>query len=86
MSNFDRTGPNGQGAMTGKGRGSCNLRGQGVMNGYGVRGGGRFGRRGFGRGMGLGQQEIVHPKEDLQAYKKTLESELVNIDKEIDSK
>ena len=42
----DRTGPNGQGAMTGRGAGAC--AGNNMTNGAG------FGR-GFGRGMGRGQ-------------------------------
>jgi hypothetical protein len=46
MPGFDRTGPLGQGSMTGRGMGPCG-------SGY-ARGVGRGAGRGFGRGMGRG--------------------------------
>jgi len=45
MPNFDKTGPQGQGPMTGQGRGPC----EGVRSCRGCR---RFGRRGLGLGFG----------------------------------
>ena len=61
MPGFDGTGPQGQGPMTGGGRGLCNPRaigygspfagGFGYGRGFGM---GRGYRRGFGRGMGMG--------------------------------
>jgi len=53
MPNFDKTGPQGKGPMTGRGMGPCNLvRGGGMMNGLGRRGRGR----GMGMGMGMGRR------------------------------
>lgn len=52
----DKTGPDGQGARTGRGLGNCNGQGgagRGVGRGLG-RGGGRGMGRGLGRGRGLG--------------------------------
>lgn len=64
----DKTGPLGEGPMTGRGMGPC---------------GGGFGRgRGHGRGFGRGSRGwFRHPtksevKEDLEDYKKYLEEEL----------
>ena len=49
MPGFDRTGPRGEGPMTGRGLGPCG-RGLGFRRGFGR----RFGRgRGFGRGFGF---------------------------------
>jgi hypothetical protein len=48
----DKTGPDGQGARTGRGLGNCNGQG-GAGRGVG-RGLGRGGGRGLGRGRGLG--------------------------------
>ena len=48
MPGFDRSGPMGQGPMTGGRRGLCNP----ATTGYDARFGGMFG---FGRGMGLGR-------------------------------
>ncbi len=50
MSNFDKTGPNGQGAMTGQGLGSCAGNQQSSIRGFVGRGEGR-GRGGCGRGF-----------------------------------
>ncbi len=67
----DKTGPLGQGPMTGRGFGPC-----GDGRGMG-------GRTGFGRGRGfrswfasLSKDQV---KEDLNAYKKTLEEELEQV-------
>ena len=50
MPGFDGTGPNGQGAFTGGGRGYCAVN----FNNGQYPTGRRFLRRGFGRGMGRG--------------------------------
>lgn len=52
MPNFDKTGPAGNGALTGQGRGNCggNASGTGMGNGMGR------GRRCCGRGMGMGMR------------------------------
>ncbi len=98
MPGFDRTGPLGQGPMTGRGMGPC---GSGYARGFG-RGAG-FGR-GLGRGMGRGfrrgfapawgyspygyeptkDQEIA----DLRAEKEALQEELKQLErlKELESK
>ena len=65
MPGFDRTGPMGQGAMTGKGQGQCDTSGRNVRSrfwGFGGLGRGWRNRffasglpgRGFGRGLGRG--------------------------------
>jgi len=65
MPNFNGTGPNGAGSMTGRGLGRCGgtrafdapagTRGYGRGEGFGRGcGGGRGGNRGHGRGMGYG--------------------------------
>ena len=61
MPGFDRTGPQGLGAMTGGARGLCNPRaasyGSQFAGGFGYGRGFGMGRgygRGFGRGMGMG--------------------------------
>ena len=57
MPGFDKTGPSGQGAMTGRGRGRCATPGEDSVErdslGFG-RGLGRGLGRGFGRGMWRG--------------------------------
>lgn len=52
MPGFDRTGPNGQGAMTGRGMGNCQAQTANPM--VGGRGMGMGGGRGLGRGAGVG--------------------------------
>jgi len=76
MPNFDRTGPRGQGPMTGRGFGPC---------GFGLGWRKRFGG---GRGMGryFGNWNWPQTKEDqakaLEEYKKALEEELEDVTKE----
>ena len=77
MPALDKTGPQGQGPMTGRGLGPC---GQGLKRGLG-RG------RGFGRGLGRyfgwnAPQTTEDRKKDLTEYKKALEEELEDIKKE----
>ncbi len=77
MPKLDKTGPRGQGPMTGRGLGSC---GQGLRRGFGS-------GRGFGRGLGRyfgwnTPQAKEDQKKDLSEYKKALEEELEDIKKE----
>ena len=67
----DKTGPQGQGPMTGKGLGPCGV-GRGLGRGMG-----------FGRGRGFQSwfvsQSKDQVKEELAFYKKTLEEELEQV-------
>lgn len=83
---YDKTGPQGQGPMTGRGMGSC-----GKGQGMGMRMG--FGRcRGYGRGLGRyfgwnAPQTKEEKIEDLQSYKKALQEEMEEVEQElVDSK
>lgn len=53
MPNFDQTGPEGKGKMTGRGMGPCN---PDALKGFG-RGRGRRGGRGFGRGTPIASKK-----------------------------
>jgi len=66
MPNMNGTGPQGMGAMTGKGLGPC---GGGMRRGCG---------RGFGRGLGFGYRRQVTLTKDEE--KKILEADLKNIE------
>ncbi|AKM81339.1 MAG: hypothetical protein UT13_C0001G0378 [Candidatus Pacebacteria bacterium GW2011_GWF2_38_9] len=87
MPNFDKTGPQGQGKLTGRGLGPC---GQGKTKGMG-RGMGFGGRcRGYGRGLGRyfgwnAPQTTEEKAEDLKAYKQSLQEELEDVEKELAS-
>lgn len=83
MPNFDQTGPQGQGKMTGRRLGPCaNL----VRGGFGGRFRGCY--PGFGRGLGRyfgwnipqTDEEYV---EDLKAYQKALQEELEDVSMEL---
>ncbi|MCL5431833.1 MAG: DUF5320 domain-containing protein [Patescibacteria group bacterium] len=80
MPRFDKTGPQGQGPMTGRGMGPCG-------GGHGMRMG--FGRcRGYGRGLGRyfgwnAPQTKEEKIEDIQAYKKSLQEEMEDVEKEL---
>lgn len=81
MPNLDQTGPNGQGAMTGRGQGSCANQGQSFF-------GNNFGRnRGCcqrkGNGIRFFQQE--NQTLSLDEQEKILENKLENIRKEKES-
>lgn len=83
MPNFDKTGPQGQGKMTGRGLGPC---GQGKFRSMGF--GGRC--RGYGRGLGRyfgwnAPQTKEEKTEDLKAYKQSLQEELEDVEKELSS-
>jgi len=86
MPNFDGTGPQGRGPMTGRGQGPCNT-GNGSGRAYG-RGRGRgfgFGRgRGFGRWAGFcpffGQPLVDESdRESLSSYEEDLQEELKEV-------
>ena len=78
MPGFNQTGPQGQGPMTGRGFGPC---GRGLRMGFGrERGyGGGLGRY-FGWNVTQTKEEKV---EDLQTYKKALQEELEDLEKEL---
>lgn len=77
MPNRDKTGPMGQGPLTGRGFGPC---GGGIRRGFGC-------GRGFGRGLGrfFGWNQPQTEEEKKQAlvdYRKALEEELEDVKKE----
>ena len=82
MPAFDKTGPQGQGPMTGRGMGPCG-------NGRGMRMGMGFGRgrgcgRGLGRYFGWNAPETKEEKiADMEAYKKALNEELEDVEKKL---
>ena len=82
MPNFDKTGPQGQGPMTGRGMGPC-----GKGRGMGMRMG--FGRcRGYGRGLGKyfgwnAPETKEDKREELESYKKALKEEVEDVEKEL---
>lgn len=85
MPNYDQTGPQGQGKMTGRGLGPCR---QG--RGLGLRrcAGGRC--CGYGRGLGKyfgwnAPQTKEEQIEDLKTYQQSLREELEDVEKELSS-
>jgi len=78
MPAFDGTGPQGKGPMTGRGMGPC---GKGMGRKFAIRFG--FGRRGLGRFF-CGSQPWS--KTELEDYKKALEEELEEVNKELANK
>ncbi|OGK62107.1 hypothetical protein A2334_04580 [Candidatus Roizmanbacteria bacterium RIFOXYB2_FULL_38_10] len=75
MPAFDGTGPTGTGSMTGRGMGRCGGKSRGLGQGFG-----RGMRRGLNR-FYCGAQ--AWSKEDIKDYKKALQEELEDIDKEL---
>jgi len=73
MPRQDKTGPMGQGALTGRGFGLC---GQGLTRR------GRFCRMGMGRGFGFGRTFDVPIELSKSDQKKILEAELKEIESE----
>jgi len=68
MPDFDKTGPQGQGPMTGRGMGRCRK-----SRGYG---------KGLGRYFGWNApQTKEEQKEDLESYKKALQEEMEETEK-----
>ncbi|HSW60870.1 MAG TPA: DUF5320 family protein [bacterium] len=84
MPRGDKTGPNGQGMMTGRKKGYCaghNV--EGTVNGLGGGLGGGFGR-GFGRGLGRGKRFLnTNPveTEELKAKIDQLTKRLEELEK-----
>ena len=77
MPNRDKTGPMGQGPLTGRGLGPC---GSGIRKGFGC---GRGFGRGLGRYFGWNQpQTEEEQKQSLVDYRKALEEELEDVKKE----
>jgi len=75
---FDKTGPQGQGPLTGRGLGPCG-RGGGLGVGFGR---GRGYGRGLGRYFGWNTPQTQEDKlEDAKAYKKALQEEMEEVDK-----
>ena len=79
MPKFDKTGPQGQGKMTGRGSGPCNKgRSVGLMGrccGYG---------RGLGKYFGLNSPQSKEEQlADLKSYKQALNEELEDVEKEL---
>jgi len=82
MPAFDKTGPQGQGPKTGRGMGSCGGgRGRGMGRGMGF---GRCCGRGLGRYFGWNAPQTTEEKhKDLESYKKALQEELEDVEKEL---
>ena len=73
MPQGDRTGPNGQGPMTGRGLGFCSgSNTPGYMNSGFGRGMGRGQGRGHGRGFGFRQQTVMQPQVITEAQQKEM--------------
>ncbi len=82
MPAFNGTGPQGQGPLTGRGMGPC---GKGKRFGMGM-GFGRCGRygRGLGRYFGWNTPQTKEEKlEDVKNYKKALQEEMEDVDKQL---
>ena len=81
MPGQDRTGPSGEGPMTGRGLGPC---GRGLARGRGF--GRGFGRGlGYGRGLGFGWREPIElskeeEKKILEAHKNEIEKRLKELE------
>ncbi|MDP2951538.1 MAG: DUF5320 domain-containing protein, partial [bacterium] len=90
MPQLDKTGPRGQGALTGRGLGPCGTGSQrGAGRGFGLGLGRGFGR-GLGRGWGCplcgGLPQIITEKEEKEMLKEeasALEEELKEVQKRI---
>ncbi len=82
MPAFNGTGPQGQGPMTGRGLGPC---GRGQRFGFGIRFGRFMGfRRGLGRYFGWNIPQTKEEEiEEIKKYKKALEEEIEDVDKEL---
>jgi len=81
MPAFDKTGPQGQGPMTGRGLGHCG-HGRGMRMGFGGM------CRGYGRGLGRyfgwnAPQTDEEKQKDLETYREALEEELEDVKKEL---
>jgi len=77
MPKLDQTGPRGMGPMTGRGAGPCGRGLMGFSRGWGY-------GRGLGRYFGWNTPQTKEEKiEDIQAYKKSLQEELEDVEKEL---
>lgn len=87
MPGFDKTGPNGAGSQTGRGRGLCaseTTTGTRPMLGRGFgRGNARRSGRGFGRGFGFANYQ-ANDKEVLTEEKKALENRIKYINEQLE--
>lgn len=82
MPAFDRTGPQGQGPITGRGMGYCQG-GWGMHRGMG-RGIGRGRGRGLGRYFGWNAPQSKNERiADMEDYQKALKEELEDLEKEL---
>ena len=83
MPNMDRTGPNGQGARTGRQMGHCGGNSQGNINGRGM----GLGRgRGLGRGLSRGFRRNTDSTEinlNKDEQIKVLEAEKIELEKQL---
>jgi len=79
---FDKTGPLGQGPKTGRGMGPCGGgKGRGMGKGMGF---GKCCGRGLGRYFGWNTPQTAEEKqEDLKNYKKALQEEMEDVEKEL---
>jgi len=76
MPNFNGMGPNGQGAMTGRGQGACARRNAG--GGFFSRGMGRYFNGFFRGGTNAGTYSIENEEKDLKARLAEIEAEKKN--------
>jgi hypothetical protein len=85
MPNFDGTGPQGMGPMTGRAQGRCNTKNAPGRQSYGRGWGVGFGRgRGFGRRTGFCpflDQSVIdeNDRTSLSSYEKELQEELKEV-------
>ena len=82
MPGLDKTGPMGQGPLTGRGMGPCGSgRGMGTRMGFGR---GRGCGRGLGRYFGWNTPQTKEEKiEDVKAYRQALQEEMEDMEKEL---
>lgn len=87
MPRGDKTGPTGEGTMTGRGLGTCNesTSARGAGFGGGARRGSMQGAgRGIGRGMGFNQQSSQTSKELLTSQKEMLQDRINLINEQLE--
>ena len=87
MPGFDRTGPAGEGPMTGGRQGLCtgNSKAGGRRMGFGRWGGGSGGRgRGYGRGNGRGRGYAERYMDETSGGESALRTEITQLRKQLD--
>jgi uncharacterized protein DUF5320 len=84
MPNFDKTGPQGNGPLTGRGKGYCNP-GYAMGCGFGMGFGGRGRGFGMGRCCGFNQLPVSSKlqKQDLKDYRDELKANRDYLDEEL---